>query len=38
MTRYKPAWVPWPSVRAQKFPEYPKQSIAEWHARRNLSG
>jgi len=39
MTRYKPAWVPWPKVRrAQKFPEYPKQSIADWHARRGLRG
>jgi hypothetical protein len=38
MTRYKPAWVPWPKARAQKFAEYPKRSIAEWHRRRKLHG
>jgi hypothetical protein len=38
MTRYKPAWVPWPHVRAEKFAEYPKQSIADWHQRRRLHG
>ena len=39
MTRYKPAWVPLPRVkRAQKLPEYPKQSIADWHATRRLHG
>jgi len=31
--------VPLPRVkRAQKFPEYPKQSIADWHATRRLHG
>jgi hypothetical protein len=38
MTRYKPAWVPWPKGRAPKFAEYPRQSIAEWHAQRKLTG
>jgi hypothetical protein len=39
MTRYKPKWVPWPHVQhAEKFEEYPKLSIAEWHARRKLHG
>lgn len=37
MTRYKPAWVPWPKARAQKFPEYPKESIATWHDQRGLT-
>ena len=34
MTRYKPAWVPWPKARAEKHPEYPSLSIAEWHAKK----
>jgi hypothetical protein len=38
MTRYKPEWLPWPRARAEKYAEYPKQSIAEWHARRKLCG
>lgn len=34
MTRYKPTWVPWPDVRhAEKFVEYPKLSIADWHEK-----
>ena len=37
MTRYKPAWIPWPRARAERFPEYPELSIAQWHARRKLS-
>ena len=40
MTRYKASWIPWPRVkgRVEKFAEYPKQSIADWHARRKLHG
>ncbi len=38
MTRYKPAWIPLPRARADEFAEYPELSIAEWHARRKLSG
>jgi hypothetical protein len=39
MTRYKPTWVPLPrSKRAERFREYPKLSIADWHARHNLRG
>jgi hypothetical protein len=36
MTRYKPGWVPVPHARAQKVPEYPKLSIADWHRRNKL--
>lgn len=38
MTRYKPDWIPWPRARAEKFREYPEQSIADWHRRRRLRG
>ena len=38
MTRYKPAWVPLPRARAEKFAEYPELSIAKWHPRHRLRG
>jgi hypothetical protein len=37
MLRSKPDWVPVPG-RGPRFPEYPEQSIADWHARHHLSG
>jgi hypothetical protein len=36
MVRYKPAWVPLAPVKGRRFPEYPKESIADWHERRGL--
>lgn len=37
MLRYKPAWVPTVDD-GPRFPEYPRLSIAEWHARHGLDG
>lgn len=35
MLRYKPKWVQ-VSGKGKRFPEYPKESIADWHDRRKL--
>jgi len=35
MMRYKPAWVI-DAGEGPRFPEYPKESIADWHAKRGL--
>ena len=37
MLRYKPAWVPTVGD-GDRFPEYPKLSIAEWHEQHGLDG
>jgi hypothetical protein len=37
MLRYKPKWVP-TVADGDRFQEYPKLSIAEWHARHGLTG
>ena len=37
MLRYKPEWVPVPG-EGPRYPEYPKLSIAEWHAKHGLAG
>jgi hypothetical protein len=36
MLRFKPRWVPVPG-RGQRYREYPRLSIAEWHERRGLT-
>jgi len=36
MLRYKPRWVPTPG-HGPRFQEYPRLSIAEWHARHRLT-